>query len=154
MLEEEDEASYPDSGPVIDSREGGLDELVSELEDGVGSTGGGAVGKLLPRHLGQEAGCHSGGSTPCGQEPGFLLHVLTGSKLQGLLLVLGTVSHLPMGCGCPHPGGYSFVVTILVSHAKVSALPHPGVGKVFTHSLFHLCLSSSNISISPLTLPL
>ena len=49
---EEDEASYPDSGPVIDSREGGPEESVSKLEDGVGSTGGDAVGKPLPRHLG------------------------------------------------------------------------------------------------------
>ena len=29
------EASYPDSGPVGDSKEGGLDEL-EEVEDGVG----------------------------------------------------------------------------------------------------------------------
>ena len=49
---EEDEASYPDSGPVIDSREGGPEESVSELEDRVGSTVGNPVGRPLPRHLG------------------------------------------------------------------------------------------------------
>ena len=52
---EEDEASYLDSGPVIDSREGGLEVSVSKLEDGMGSAGGDAVGKppaktLEPRH--------------------------------------------------------------------------------------------------------
>ena len=92
---EEDEASYPDSGPLIDSREGIPEESVPELEDGIGSAGRDAVGKLLPKHLGQDIGCLNGGSTPCGWGPWFLLHVLMGSKLQGLLLVLGTVSPFP-----------------------------------------------------------
>ena len=61
---EDVEASYPDPSPLIDSREGGPEESVSELEDGVGSTGGDAVGKPLPRHLGQEMGCLSGGLLP------------------------------------------------------------------------------------------
>ena len=151
---EEGEASYLDSSPVTDSREGSPEESVSELEEGICSAGGDAVGKPLPRHLGHNMGCHNGGSTPCRGGAGVLLHVLMGSKLQGLLWVLGTVSPLPRVYDCPHPGVYSFLVTISVSKAKVSALPHPGVRQVFTHNLFHLCLSSSNMSISPLALPL
>ena len=58
---EDDEASYLDSSPVIDSREGGSEESLSELEDGIGSASGAAVGKPLPRHLGQDMGCHNGG---------------------------------------------------------------------------------------------
>ena len=64
ILEDEGEASYPDSGLVTDSREGGPEESVSELEDGVDSTGGDAAGKPLSRHLGQEMGCLSGGLLP------------------------------------------------------------------------------------------
>ena len=53
-------------GPVsVGNQMSGLDESVSELEDGVGCTGGDAVEKPLPRHLGQEMGCLSGGSAPC-----------------------------------------------------------------------------------------
>ena len=102
MFEDEGEALYPDSGLVTDSREGGPVESVSELvklEDGVCLTGGDAAGKPLPRHFGQETGHLSGGSTPCRWGPGFLLLVLIGVKLQGLLLVPGTVSPLPMGWG-------------------------------------------------------
>ena len=141
---EDDEASYPDSGPVMDSRDSGPEESVSELEDGIGSACGDAAGKPLPRHLGHEMSCLSGGSAPCGWGPRFPL----------CILVPGTVIPLPRGCGCPHPGVHSFLVTISASNAKVSDLSCPGVGHVFTQSLFHLCLSSSNISISPLTLPL
>ena len=68
MLEYEGEASYPDSGPATDSREGGPEESVLELvklEDGVDLLGGDAAGKPLPRHFGQEMGCLSGGSTSC-----------------------------------------------------------------------------------------
>ena len=57
----EDEASYPDSGLVIDSREGGPEESVSELEDGIGSPGWDAVGKPQPWHLGQDMRCLNGG---------------------------------------------------------------------------------------------
>ena len=136
---EEDEASYPDSGPVTDSREGGPKESESKLEEGIGSVGGDTVGKPLPRHLGQEMGCCNGGASPCRWGPGVLLPVLMGSKLQGLLWVLGTVSPLPKVCGCPCPCPCvcSFLDTISLSNARYSALLHPGVGQVFTYNLFH-----------------
>ena len=64
MLEEE-EASYPDSGLVTDSREGGPEESKSELEEGIREgIGGDTVGKPQPRHLGQDMGCCNGGLLP------------------------------------------------------------------------------------------
>ena len=61
---EEDEASYLDSGLIIDSREGGPEESVSELEEGIGPAGGEAVGKPLPRHLDQDIRCLNGDQLP------------------------------------------------------------------------------------------
>ena len=70
-LLKDDEALYLDSGPVIDSREGGPEESVSELEYGTGSTGGYAVENPLLRYLGQETGCLSGRSTPADRDLDF-----------------------------------------------------------------------------------
>ena len=62
-----------DSGPVMDSNEGGPEESDPELEEGIGGgVGGDALGKPLPKHLGHEAGCLMAGSVPCGQGPGVL----------------------------------------------------------------------------------
>ena len=53
---EETEASYPDSGSVRDSKEGGSDEL-EEVEDGVGKGGQKQqTGAPLPKHLGHVVG--------------------------------------------------------------------------------------------------
>ena len=52
VLGDEEEASYPESGPVIDSRDGGPEESISELlEGGVGLIGGNAAGKPLAQAL-------------------------------------------------------------------------------------------------------
>ena len=97
MLEGEGEALYPDSCPVIDSKEGfpehSISELV-ELRDGVGLVGGNTAGKLLslPRHCGHVVGCLSGGSTLCVWRPRFLVLVLL-----ELSFVPETGSPLPMG---------------------------------------------------------
>ena len=105
MLEDEKEASYLDSGLVIDSKDGGPEDSVLELVGligGVGSVGGYMAGEslLLPRHFGQELGHLSGGlSTPCGQGPGFLVLVLL-----ELSFVPGTGSSLPMGWGMSKSG--------------------------------------------------
>ena len=67
-------ALYLDTGLVTDSRDSGPEESVSELvelEDRVGSTGGDAAGRPLPRHFGQEIGCLGEGYTPCRWGPGF-----------------------------------------------------------------------------------
>ena len=67
MLEDEGEASYPDLGLVIDSKDGSPEDSVTEmvgLRDGVGSVGGHTVGESLPRHFGQELGHLSGGQLP------------------------------------------------------------------------------------------
>ena len=45
-------------------------------------------------------------------------------------------------------------MTMSVSTFKVSALPLPGIGQVFTQSLFFSLLSSSHTDIRPLALPL
>ena len=87
---EEEEASQPDSGPVMDSSKGGPKESVLDLDDaedgtcstgtcflfGRGASGGGAAGELLPRHLSHETGCLSESSTFHGWGPGFLVLVL------------------------------------------------------------------------------
>ena len=53
---EETEASYPDSGSIRDSKEGGPDEL-EEVEDGVGKGGWKLqMGAPLPKHLGHMVG--------------------------------------------------------------------------------------------------
>ena len=54
---EEIEASYPDSGPVRDSKEGGPDES-EEVEDGVGEGGWKlqCIGAPLPKHFGHVFG--------------------------------------------------------------------------------------------------
>ena len=51
-MSEEIEASYPDSGSVRDSKEGGPEES-EEIEDGVGEGGWASIliGIPLPRHL-------------------------------------------------------------------------------------------------------
>ena len=56
---EEIEASYPDSGSVRDSKEGGLDES-EEVEDGVGEGGQKlqCIGAPLPKHFGHVFGNH------------------------------------------------------------------------------------------------
>ena len=107
---------------------------------------------LGPRHRLLQGG--EGGS--CGWGPVALPWVLTGSKLQGLLVVLGVINPLPKVCDRPHPhpGVHSFLDTISLSSTRVSALPHLGVGQVVTHNLLCLCLSSPSIFISPLALPL
>ena len=100
MLKDEGEASYLDSGLVIDSKDGGPEDSVSELVglwDGVGLVGGDMVGESLLMHFGQELGILSGGSTPCGWGPGFLIFILLGARLLGLSFVPGTGSPLAMG---------------------------------------------------------
>ena len=62
MLEdraEEIEASYPDSGSVRDSKEGGSDKL-EEVEDGVGEGGWKlqCIGEPLPKYFGHVFGNH------------------------------------------------------------------------------------------------
>ena len=53
---EETEASYPDSGSVKDSKEGGPDES-EEVEDGVGKGDQKLqMGAPLPKHLGHVVG--------------------------------------------------------------------------------------------------
>ena len=56
---EEIEASYPDSSPVRDSKEGGPDES-EEVEDGVGEGGqkSQCIGAPLPKHFSQVFGNH------------------------------------------------------------------------------------------------
>ena len=58
---EDIDASDPDSGPVRDSKEGGLDEL-EEMEDGVGEGGHElqCSGAPLPKPFGQAFGNHWG----------------------------------------------------------------------------------------------
>ena len=76
MLGNEREASYPDWGLVIDSKEGGPEDSVSELvelRDGTGSVGGDMVGQLLslPRPCGHVLGHLSGGQLPVDGGLGF-----------------------------------------------------------------------------------
>ena len=53
---EETEASYPDSGSVRDSRDGGSNES-DKVEDGVGEGGQKLpIGAPLPKHLGHVIG--------------------------------------------------------------------------------------------------
>ena len=79
----------------MDSREGSLEELISELYDGSGDgTGGrggvlsmgrdGSMQKPFPKYLGHETGhlCH--GSPSCGHGPACLHLVLVDSMVQGL----------------------------------------------------------------------
>ena len=58
-VSEELEASYLDSGSVIDSKEGGSEES-EEVEDRAGEGGWDSCfsGAPLPKHLGQVSGSH------------------------------------------------------------------------------------------------
>ena len=58
---EDREASYPDSGLVIDSKEGGPEES-EEVGDGLGEGGWESCfsGALLPKHFGQVSGNYWG----------------------------------------------------------------------------------------------
>ena len=59
--DEDMEASYPDSGSVNNSNEGGLEEL-EEVREGGGEGGHDSIlsGTPLPKHLGQVSGNHCG----------------------------------------------------------------------------------------------
>ena len=67
-VSEDMEASYPDSGSVKDSREGGPEES-EEVEEGAGEGGRASSfgGAPLPKHLGQVSGNHC--STASGLGP-------------------------------------------------------------------------------------
>ena len=67
-MSEDMEASYPDSGLVIDSKEGGLEES-EEVEDRVGEGvwDSHSSGAPLPKHLGQFQA--TAGVLPLGRDP-------------------------------------------------------------------------------------
>ena len=74
-IAEDIEASYPDLGSVMDSKEGGLEES-EEVEDGAGEGGQESLlsGAPLPKHFGQGLGTCWGVAS--GQGPSWQYQVL------------------------------------------------------------------------------
>ena len=119
-VSEDMEASYPDSGSVNDSREGGPEES-EEVEEGAGEGGQDSSFSEapLPKHLGKVAGNHWG--IVSGQGPICQYLVLMDSvcllSWSELSKVFGW-SKVP----CLSPG----LLSISATSSKVAPLLHPG----------------------------